>query len=103
MIRVYCRAHHRDVKNGLCDNCAQLLDYATNRLDHCPFGGDKSTCTDCSIHCYKPEMRERVRIVMRYAGPRMIFRHPILAILHFLDGRRQQPEPGASQTGFRRD
>jgi hypothetical protein len=31
-------------------------------------------------------MREAVREVMRYAGPRMALRHPILAFLHLLDG-----------------
>ena len=29
--------------------------------------------------------------VMRYAGPRMLWRHPILAIRHLLDGQRPLP------------
>jgi len=29
--------------------------------------------------------------VMRYAGPRMLRRHPILAIMHILDGRDPAP------------
>jgi len=35
-------------------------------------------------------MRERVRVVMRTAGPRMIWRHPILAIRHVIDGRQKR-------------
>jgi hypothetical protein len=30
-------------------------------------------------------MREQVRQVMRYAGPRMMFLHPVLTLLHYLD------------------
>jgi hypothetical protein len=30
-------------------------------------------------------MREKIKAVMRYAGPRMIYRHPILAGKHFLN------------------
>jgi hypothetical protein len=37
-------------------------------------------------------MRETVRAVMRYAGPRMIWRHPVLALAHVRHGRR--PAPG---------
>jgi len=33
-----------------------------------------------------------VRKVMRYAGPRMIWKHPYLAIMHILvDSRRNEP------------
>jgi hypothetical protein len=88
MVRIYCRAHHA-TRDGLCPECRELLEYAHCRLDRCPFGADKPTCADCPIHCYKPAMRERVKRVMRYAGPRMLARHPILAVLHLLDGRRR--------------
>jgi hypothetical protein len=36
-------------------------------------------------------MREKVRGVMRYSGPRMTFRHPVLALFHFIDGLRRKP------------
>jgi hypothetical protein len=58
----------------------------------CPFGADKPTCANCTIHCYRAEMREQVREVMRYSGPRMMWRHPLLALAHLLiDGRRAAP------------
>jgi hypothetical protein len=87
MISIYCDSHH-----GLqhtCDDCRELRDYTLGRLNNCPFGKDKPACADCLVHCYKPVMRERIREVMRYAGPRMIYRHPIMAIRHLLDGRKK--------------
>jgi hypothetical protein len=92
MIRLYCRAHHGG-GDGLCADCREVLDYAFCRLDRCPFGAEKTTCARCPIHCYKPSMREQARRVMRYAGPRMLWRHPVLAVRHWLDGlRRGGPE-----------
>lgn len=85
MIDLYCRDVHK-TSGGLCTSCAQLKEYSLTRLLHCPFAPDKPTCAKCPVHCYKPEMREKVRQVMRYSGPRMIFKHPILSILHMLDG-----------------
>ncbi len=89
MIAIYCRDHHG--ARGLCELCAALEAYALARIDKCVYGVDKPTCFNCPIHCYKRDMREAVRVVMRYAGPRMLRRHPILAIRHILDGRRQAP------------
>ena len=71
--------------------CAELLVYATRRLDRCVFGDDKPTCAKCTVHCYSADKREEVRAVMRFAGPRMIWRHPVLAVRHVLDGRRPAP------------
>lgn len=88
MVRVYCRAHHA-AKDPLCPECQALCDYALNRLDRCPYGAAKTTCVNCPTHCYQPAMREQVKTVMRFAGPRMIFYHPILALFHALDGLRK--------------
>jgi len=93
MIRLYCRDRHGTAA-GLCAACGELAAFARRRLEKCPFQGAKPTCAHCSIHCYRARAgeRERMREVMRYAGPRMIFRHPILALRHMLDGRRPVPE-----------
>ena len=90
MIALYCRKHHT-AQDVPCTDCRELMDYARARLDRCPFQEDKTTCANCSIHCYKPAMRERIRMAMRYAGPRMLYRHPVLALRHLWDGRRKQP------------
>lgn len=89
MIAIHCRDHHG--ARNLCPGCAALEAYAGERLDRCVYGLEKPTCFNCSIHCYKREKREAVRDVMRYAGPRMLKRHPILAVMHVLDGRRAAP------------
>ena len=69
----------------LCPDCEELLRYAHARLDRCPFGEKKSSCKKCTVHCYKPVMRERMRQTMRFAGPRMIFYSPWAAIRHLLN------------------
>ncbi|MBI0582913.1 MAG: nitrous oxide-stimulated promoter family protein [Methanomassiliicoccus sp.] len=89
MVRIYCRANHGMDPEG-CPDCRMLIDYALSHLDDCPFQEDKPTCLKCTIHCYRPEMREKIREVMRYSGPRMMVHHPILAIGHLADGLRDQ-------------
>ena len=91
MIGIYCRANHHSAE--ICVECRALEDYAMARLDKCPFGEGKTVCSLCPVHCYKPEMRQRVKSVMRYAGPRMMSRHPAMAITHLLDKRRKGPLP----------
>lgn len=82
MIGLYCRKHHDSDGKTLCTECAALQDYANSRLAKCPFGDDKSSCRQCAIHCYKPALREQVTKVMRYAGPHMLYRHPIMSMHH---------------------
>lgn len=89
MVGLYCHGHHGTDCSHLCTECQSLLDYAITRLTRCPYGALKPTCADCPIHCYKPQQRQQIRNVMRYAGPRMLLRHPILAVLHLLDGFRR--------------
>ena len=83
MIRLYCKACHKT--DTLCGECSQLLEYAHKRLSVCQFREKKPVCGKCKVHCYEPAMRERIRQVMRFSGPRMIFRHPLLALFHLAD------------------
>ena len=80
MIRLYCRL--KEGNKILCVECTTMLEYARKRLDHCKFGNSKTTCRKCPVHCYKPEMRERMKDVMRFSGPRMMWYYPIDAIKH---------------------
>ncbi len=91
MVHLFCRGHHRD-SGELCPDCRGLLEYSHKRLDKCVFGGDKPTCARCPVHCYEPSMRQRMRTVMRYSGPRMLRHHPVMAMAHMVDGRRKVPE-----------
>ena len=96
MFHIYCRDHHTPQDHLLCPACQEIEDYALARLVRCPFQENKPVCVRCAVHCYKPEMREQVRQVMRYAGPRMLLRHPMLAVRHLMDGKRRTP-PGATR------
>jgi hypothetical protein len=89
MIELYCQKNHPSDAAGLCPTCQQLADYALQRIERCPFKANKPTCARCTVHCYKPAMREQVRQVMRFAGPRMLIYHPVLAIAHLLDDARK--------------
>ncbi|NLI80054.1 MAG: nitrous oxide-stimulated promoter family protein [Candidatus Riflebacteria bacterium] len=90
MIDLYCCEKHGCCHGPgrSCGPCGELLAYALARLSHCPFGRHKPTCSRCPIHCYRPEWRERVREVMRFAGPRLLLHRPLLALTHLLDGLR---------------
>lgn len=89
MISLYCRKKHR-TKLELCDSCNNLLRYAIERSDKCPFMETKTFCSNCTVHCYRPEMRIQIKEVMRFSGPRMIFSHPIMAILHVIESRKEK-------------
>lgn len=93
MIEMFCRDQHTPTGGVPCSDCSALHDYAMERIDKCPFCLSKPTCANCPIHCYKPDRREEVRAVMRYAGPRMLRRHPVLAVLHMIDGFRRVEAP----------
>ena len=90
MIELYCHDIH-NTKSGLCPECSKLLEYVRSRLDKCPFKENKPVCAKCPVHCYQPNMREQIKTVMRYSGPRMAFGHPILALFHIIDNRRKTP------------
>lgn len=107
MISIFCKSKHKnadketlrvelwsnskssiqDIEVKLCDDCLELQQYASKRLSLCRFGENKSTCANCTVHCYAPTQREKIKEVMRYAGPRMLWNHPILTIRHIMDGR----------------
>jgi tRNA(Met) C34 N-acetyltransferase TmcA len=91
MIKIYCRSHHRSSAT-LCADCQGLLDYANMRLERCRFGEEKPTCAKCPVHCYQRTRREQVKVVMRQAGPRMLWEHPVMSLRHWMDGLREAPE-----------
>lgn len=89
MIALYCRKKH-GTRKGLCPECEALLEYACRRSDCCPFMETKTFCSNCKVHCYRPEMRQKIREVMRFAGPRMLFVHPVAAVRHLIESRREK-------------
>ncbi len=99
MILLYCKKNHPG-KEHPCPECQELIDYAQERSARCPFMETKTFCANCKVHCYKPEMRERIRKVMRFSGPRMLFYHPLMAIWHLIttikakSSAKNQPSKG---------
>lgn len=102
MVAIHCADHHGPEDGKPCTACTGLLAYAERRLQKCPYGPAKPTCARCPIHCYKRAQREQVRAVMRYAGPRMTFRHPWLALLHLTDKLRRPEHPMEARRRKRR-
>jgi hypothetical protein len=90
MVHIYCRKQH-GAQSVLCNECGELLRYSLIRLEKCPFQEGKTTCANCPVHCYSLDMREKIREVMRFSGPRMILHHPIMALLHIKDGLLKKP------------
>ena len=88
MIGLYCRKNH-GAAGGLCPECEELARYARDRSDQCPFMEHKTFCANCKVHCYSPEMREKIRRVMRFSGPRMMFYHPVMVVNHLVETKRE--------------
>jgi len=79
-IGVYCRENHKT--DGLCEDCRSVLEYALRRNDKCPLD-PKPKCKDCKIHCYKPEMRAKIRRIMKFSGIYFIKRGRIDWLFHY--------------------
>lgn len=71
-------------KNSLCKECFALKQYAYNKINKCLFLQTKSFCSCCTLHCYNKEMLDKIRNVMRFSGPELIFSHPITVINHLI-------------------
>lgn len=89
MISLFCRTRHSS-RGSLCPQCAALAKYALERSRRCPFIETKTFCSNCKVHCYRPDMREQIRVVMRFSGPRMLLHHPVIAVRHLIETKREQ-------------
>lgn len=89
MIALYCRKKHGH-RDGLCPDCAALREYAMQRSDRCPFMEHKTFCSNCKVHCYRPDMRDKIREVMRFCGPRMLLYHPVAAVRHVWETTKEK-------------
>lgn len=92
MICLYCSKHHAAHERThvahcgerVCPDCLELDSFAVKRTERCPNMATKTSCNKCAHPCYPAAMRNNIRSVMRYAGPRMIYTHPLAAIRHLL-------------------
>lgn len=83
MIRLYCKKNH--YQKEMCSSCESLKEYAFERIDRCPMMANKTFCSSCKVHCYSKQRQIEIKKVMKFAGPRMIFYHPILCVRHIID------------------
>ena len=90
MIAYYCQKKHGSAAGLICEDCRKLMEYANTRIERCPFTESKSFCSHCEVHCYAPEMRARIRELMRYSGPHMLICHPLLVVRHALTGMQNK-------------
>jgi len=97
---VYCAAKHAEQRRQplpadfelpgivdlrryrFCTDCSDFLQYAIERRLRCPLD-PKPACKHCRVHCYKTEMREKVREVMRFSGPALIKRGRLDLLWHY--------------------
>jgi len=95
MVALYCRKNHgRDVL--LCSSCTSLLEYALTKLANCMLQPDKPVCSNCTIHCYIPQQREAIRRVMRFSGPRLMFRHPVISLAYLMKKKLRKKNSGSN-------
>jgi len=88
-IEVFCHAHC-DVADGeLCEECADLLTYAFDRVDKCPFD-PKPICKSCKVYCYKGAYRVMIREVMRFSGMHFAKRGRIDWLLKYFLANRSE-------------
>ena len=85
MVEMYCNKHHNSKRGELCPSCQAVYEYATFRIDKCVFGVEKPACTHCPVHCFRKDMKEEIKKIMRYSGPRMTYKYPYLAFMHLFD------------------
>lgn len=80
--KIYCRGHHKDRQRDsvlLCPECRSVIEETLKRTEACP-NGHVGNCQDCDIKCQRGEAQENIRHIMRYAAPRMVFRHPVMTV-----------------------
>lgn len=89
-VSMYCDKYHSDrerasfafrqgktpvnIDSGppLCKECTALLRHAIVMRVLCPLD-PKPKCRKCPQHCYRPNYKDEMETVMKYAGPRSLF------------------------------
>ena len=79
---IYCRAHHAECAQdaaGLCPECREVVETTLAKAQTCPYG-HSGNCQDCDTQCQRGTSKQRVKAMMRYAAPRMVYRHPLMTL-----------------------
>jgi predicted amidophosphoribosyltransferase len=89
MVKIYCARFHKP-DGELCAECQDLAEYAVECVMRCRYGEDKPACGLCPTNCFSGDSYTRIAAIMRYAGPRMLYKHPLLAFSHIYDAVRRR-------------
>lgn len=65
----------------LCETCRKRALGVVKRTDRCPHMAYKTFCHECPRPCHPPS--EEDRDMMKFSGPRLMGRHPVLAFRFF--------------------
>ncbi len=91
MIKLYCMHNHKEYhkiynktfgSKSICKECEDVYNYACERTSKCRFISTKTFCSACTSHCYKKDMKEKIKKIMFFSGKRMIFHNPAVALKH---------------------
>ena len=89
---IYCKGNHPSAQRdetGMCPECRAVIEATAQRAEACPFGHE-GNCQDCSVRCQRGEAQVRIKQIMRYAAPRMAFRHPLMTLEYLRKKRRSR-------------
>jgi len=90
LIRIHCHGRHH-AGPELCAGCTDLQRYVAERMARCVLHDAKPTCATCKARCFAPPQQVRFRAILRYAGPQLFWRQPLLALWHHFDTRHTPP------------
>ena len=90
MIAIYCNKQHNS-SHKLCEECKNISEYASKCISLCQYGANKPVCGKCPSNCFRGDMYGKMVKIMRFAGPHMLYKHPILTARHILDAFRKPP------------
>jgi len=89
MVKIYCDRFHK-ADGELCADCQDLAEYAVECVTRCQYGEDKPACGLCPTNCFREGCYTQIAAIMRYSGPRMLLKHPLLAFSHIYDAIRRR-------------
>lgn len=89
MIALYCHRNHH-TRGAPLSRVRGAERLRPRPLRALPVHGDEDLLRQLPRARYKPDMREKIRAVMRFSGPRMIFYHPVAAIRHVVETKREK-------------
>lgn len=90
--KIYCRGNHDAAARSndiMCPDCRQTIEHTLERASSCPYGHNHN-CEDCETHCQRGQSQQDIKRIMRYAAPRMAYRHPLMTLVYLKKKLRKE-------------